>query len=258
MNVENKNSVKNEDEDTLTRKETIKENLLIARDAIYGAMGAIGLLTASMSILSPNYQSSEEDNWGRDQGVAVELAKRFNDCHVISFADTHTPPQASPRISHPEKRTTLKLQVSIDEAENIKAGEYPYSDKDRFHRNSPIVAASISPEASGLTAPNLGEAGIPLENNEFEQMAEREGTYPATLNVELHPKTNYPDGKQARIFIKTLVTTSDKPERLFQATGYRACGTMVFDGETRSWQLKSDSPSDEPVVKTELQEDPGN
>ena len=258
MSPENKNSIKNEDEDTLTRREAIKENLLIARDAVYIAMGSIGLLTAGMSILSPNYQYSEEDNWSKDQAVAVELAKRFTDCHITSLVDTHTPPKASPRMSHPEKRTTVKLQVSIDEAENIKSGEYPYSDKERFHRNSPIVAASISFEADDLAAPSLGEAGIPLENNEFGQMTEPEGTYPATLTVELHPKTNYPDGKQARIFIKTPVTASDKPERRFQVTGYSDCGIMVFDGETRSWQLKSDTPSEEPVVKTELQADPGN
>lgn len=245
------NNADNEDHQEVS---SILDKLRQSKAAKVAAV-TLGAAALAGGILKINHDHQVAPRDKADQIAAVEIAKRF-ECTLESLEDTGQEPTAR-QLGQNERasgRTTVRMQVSLNEISAATPYIQKYADSSAVLWSPPVVSGVVNPGADVLTLPELAERGQPLAGEQYQE-AHKEGQYPASLDIELYPKTDYPDGKQARIYVSTSVTTADSPEgdvyTQYAMNGSIDCGAMIFDGATRTWKQLPHPVKSETIVQTD-------
>lgn len=220
----------------------------ITRGAAVALGAAVLAGGGALRVYHDQYQAPEKK---ADKVAAVEVAKRF-DCELVSLEDTGKKPKE--QIGESAQRTTVKVRVNLRETPEAKPYIEKYAHDSAVVWFPPVVEAAVNINKDELTLPALTDLRMRIAGDPY-QGTRKEDQYPDSLDVEFYPKTDYPDGKQARIYVSTSVVTANPPKGTsytqYDMYGSMDCGAMVFDGETKSWKMLPHSIKSESVVRTE-------
>lgn len=243
MNVDNE-----DDQETFSIFNKLRQSRLTQGVAI--TLGGAALVGG---ILTMNH--GDKNNVPKEKGdqiAAAEIAKRF-DCELISLEDTGEVPMRD-MISDSADRTTVRLKVNLSETSKAKPYMEKYADDGAVVWLSPVITGAVSVNEDDLSLPEFGEAMRPLLGDPSQE-SRKEGEYPASLDIDLYPKTDYPDGKQARIYATTSVWTDGSPVKgaFTRYDTYAAidCGAMVFDGSAKKWKMLPHPVKSEAFLSTD-------